>query len=166
MITTRRTAARTQLKALILAPCLALTLAAPTAQAIEFRSLTGVWSGWGVLRGTNTNHERVKCYATYASLTERSLNLNLRCASSSLRMNALIDLTRDGEDIRGTWQDRVYETSGTVSGRTIQNGFLLDVDGASFTAAMAMTASKCSQAMTFTPAGLGIEKISVGLKRC
>ena len=150
-------------------PLLALLTAAMAtapAHATNFEQLTGEWSGWGVLRLSGGEHERVKCIAVYRARGGSALSQNLRCASASLRLNALVELTRSGENILGRWEEKVFQTSGTVGGAAHSNGFNLKILGVGFTADLDMTASRCSQSLTFRPSGFNVEKISIGLKRC
>ncbi len=151
--------------------CVALLLAAPmSAAAVDGASLEhlpGRWSGWGAVTHASGQSEQVKCVATYFIKDQGAvLEQSLRCASASYRIDAVANLSIDGEVVRGQWQERANAASGNVSGRVTRSGFNLSIQGEHFTAVMAVSTSSCKQSINIAPQGVDVQRIAIGLEKC
>jgi hypothetical protein len=146
---------------------LAATAAAAPAAATSMNDLPGRWSGWGSVTMTNGNSEQVKCVATYfINGGGSSVQQNLRCASTSYKIDATANLKVDKGQVSGEWQEKTYSATGEVAGRVTDDGLNLSIQGEHFAAAMAVTTSSCKQSISITPRGFDVSKISVGLGKC
>jgi len=154
----------------ILLLALVSSMAAPRAGAAPeapLGDLPGRWSGWGAVTLGSGRSEQVKCIATYFLKDEgASLLQNLRCASSSYRIDAVATLAIMGEHVSGHWEERNNQAAGSVSGRLTRSGFNLSIQGESFTAAMTVATSHCKQSINIAPQGIDIRRIAIGLDRC
>lgn len=145
----------------------ASTMIAGTALANPVAELAGRWSGWGSVKLANGTAEQVKCVATY--LVEEGgggLQQNLRCASASYKIDAVAKLSMASGQVTGSWEERTYSASGSVSGRMTGSGFNLSIQGANFSAAMAVATSPCKQSINIAPNGFDITRIAIGLGKC
>jgi hypothetical protein len=146
---------------------LAATVAAVPASASPLSDLPGRWSGWGSVTMSNGNSEQVKCVATYfVAGGGSSLQQNLRCASTSYKIDATATLKVNNGQVSGEWHERIYSANGSVAGRLTGSGFNLSIQGENFNAAMLVTTSSCKQSVSIAPRGFGISKIAMNLGKC
>ena len=130
--------------------------------------LTGYWSGSGSIALSNGKTERVKCHVIYKAEGGNQIRQTMRCASADYNINSLAELTVNGSQVSGTWEEKTYAAKGAVSGRYGGDTFSLSVQGANFSASMNVTVSNCRQSLTITPTGLDVTRISITLakQRC
>ncbi len=142
-------------------------VAAAPAAANPMGNLAGRWSGWGSVVLTSGDSEQVKCVATYfLQKGGAAVRQNLRCASSSYKIDASATYEVDGDRVSGEWTEKTWSAVGSVSGRMTGNGFRLAIRGRTFSAAMAVTTTACKQSIQIAPQGFDVAKISIGLGRC
>lgn len=140
---------------------------ATSALAAPIDDLPGRWSGWGTISLPSGTSEQVKCIATYF-VTDGGASMvqNLRCASSSYKIDATAKLKNASGALSGEWEEKTYSAIGSVSGKTTSDGFNLAITGDKFTAVLAVTSTNCKQSVTITPIGLEIAKIAISLGKC
>jgi len=114
---------------------------------------------------TNGSSERVRCNVTW-TVSGRSIQHNLRCASPSYRIDAQADLSVAGRQVSGNWSEDSYSASGAVAGRLTVSGMSLSIQGITFAAAMAVTTTKCKQSIRIAPSGLEIARVTIGVSKC
>ena len=145
----------------------AASVAAVPVSASPLTDLPGRWSGWGSVKLSNGNSEQLKCVATYfVSGGGSSLQQNLRCASTSYKIDSTASLQVNNGQVSGGWQEKIYSADGSVTGRITGNGFNLSIQGENFSAAMLVTTSMCKQSVSITPRGFEISEISMNLGKC
>jgi hypothetical protein len=137
------------------------------AEANPIAQLPGRWSGAGSIKLANGKAENLKCVATNF-VTDGGVRVaqNLRCASPSYRIDAKALLLVRGTQVTGSWEERQHAQTGAVAGKVTSNGFALQISGAHFTAALHLTSSGCRQAISISPKGFDIARISIGLGKC
>jgi hypothetical protein len=106
------------------------------------------------------------CKAYYATphQTDR-LSIVLRCASPSQKIELRAQLVADGPNLTGTWEERTYNASGTVTGQVKDQQISLSIDGGGFTATMQVIQDEGQQSVSITTQGVGFKKVSVSLTR-
>jgi hypothetical protein len=145
----------------------AATALAATAVAAPIDDLPGRWSGWGTISLPSGTSEQVKCIATYfLNDGGAALVQNLRCASSSYKIDATAKLAHASGNLTGEWEEKTYSAKGSVTGKTTGDGFNLAIKGDTFTANLAVTSTNCKQSVTITPKGMDISKIAITLGKC
>jgi hypothetical protein len=141
--------------------------AAAARPASPMDNLPGYWTGRGSVILGNGNRESVKCAVTYSVAGGGShLRQHLRCASPSYNINASAVLRVSGRRITGSWEERSFSASGSISGHVTGKGMALTIRGSSFSAGMTVALSSCHQSINITPQGFDIRRISVGLGKC
>ena len=146
-----------------------LELPMAVAASGQLGKLPGRWKGAGSVKFEGGSQESVKCIATYfLNDAGKSLQQNLRCSTlSSYKISARSELLVSGDKLAGTWVERNTGNEGTVAGKITSRGFNLSVTGAVFTAAMRVQmAGRCAQNIRILPTGLGVEQISIELRKC
>lgn len=155
-----------QFAATAAAAAVALTIALP-GLAAPVNDLAGRWSGWGSITMSNGSSEQVKCVATYfVEGGGAQLRQNLRCASTSYKIDVTAKLNNANGQLTGEWEEKTYAAIGSVAGRFHGTGFNVSIQGPAFSAAMAVTTTSCKQSISITPTGFDISRINIGLDKC
>ncbi|MDX2258157.1 MAG: hypothetical protein NW205_04500 [Hyphomicrobiaceae bacterium] len=142
-------------------------LGAQPAMAGVVDDMAGRWSGWGSVQLENGQTEQVKCVATYfVEKAGASVRQNLRCASSSYKIDARADYLLKGQQVSGTWEELTHAAKGAISGSHTDGDFKLSIAGDTFSARINMNAAACQQSINIMPQNLGVKRISIGLKKC
>jgi len=137
------------------------------AEASVLQDIAGRWSGWGTINLAGGNREQVKCVATYfVEDGGKGLKQNLRCASSSYKIDASSQLVLNGAQVSGTWNETTYSKSGAVTGHMNGSGFNLAIKGDAFSAAMNIAGSNCKQSVSIKPQGLDVTSVAITLSKC
>lgn len=135
--------------------------------ATPINDLPGRWSGWGSVTMANGSSEQVKCVATYfIEGGGAQVRQNLRCASTSYKIDATAKLNHTNGQLTGEWEEKTYAAIGSVAGRFTGNGFNVSIQGPAFSAAMAVTTTGCKQSINITPTGFDVSRINIGLDKC
>jgi hypothetical protein len=150
----------------VLASAAVLPAIASAASASPLSDLPGRWSGSGSILLANGSSERVKCVANYSVQGDKGLRQNLRCASTSYRIDAIANLRIAKTAVAGSWNESNYSASGGVTGRMTGSGFNLRIRGDNFSAGFSLTTTACKQSINITPHGFQIARISIGLGKC
>ena len=82
-----------------------------------FTRLAGQWRGKGTIEFSNKSKETLHCRAAYDVL-ERGANLQLsiRCASDSYKIDLLGNANEAGGKVTGSWSEATLNVSGSLSG--------------------------------------------------
>ena len=144
----------------------ALALGASVAQsaADPLSGLSGSWSGAGQFRLENGRSEALRCSAHYAPKRD-ALGLSLRCASASNRIELRASLVSRGNRISGSWEERSYNVSGSVSGVGAGNSLRLGINGGGLSGFMAVTTTGGSQSISVRTDGAALRGINISLRR-
>ena len=146
----------------------ALTLmpaAASNARAENpFDSLLGTWTGSGKLVLQGGQWENIKCNAYYTGGGSK-LRLTVRCASSSYRVEIRSKLTRTGDKISGTWEERTYNAAGSVSGRTLGNRLSFSISNGGFSGSMSVSYGGPEQLVSISTTGINLKSVNMTLSR-
>ena len=157
------------MRTFIVPATLALGVAATagSSAASPISELTGYWMGGGTIVFGKNQTEKVRCAVTYKVMVGGTqIRQNVRCASQDYAINASADLQVRGGQVSGSWEEKTYSATGEVSGRYTGSSFLLNIQGANFTADMKVALSTCKQQITIVPRGLDMKRVSIGLARC
>ena len=127
--------------------------------------LPGRWAGFGSIKMSSGETEQMRCVATYF-VEGSGVKQNLRCASAGYKIDATANLTIANGQVSGDWEEKVWSQTGSISGRMVDNGFNLTINGPGFTAALAMTTTNCKQSLSITPRGYEVSSISMSLGKC
>ncbi len=129
-----------------------------------FDSLLGTWTGSGVLVLHGGQWENIKCNAYYTGGGSK-LRLAVRCASPSYRVEIRSKLTRTGDKISGTWEERTYNAAGSVSGRTLGNRLSFSISNGGFSGSMSVSYGGPEQSVSISTAGINLKSVNMTLSR-
>ena len=151
-----------------LALALMLLAAAPArGQATgPFTVLAGSWSGTGTVNTSDGLHERVKCLAKYVSeKAGNRLELELRCASDSYKVEFTSNIVQSGGSLSGNWFERTRRVGGSISGKASGNQFNVRASGDTFTALLNVTTQGTRQTFSMDSPGAYVPHFSIALNR-
>jgi hypothetical protein len=146
-----------------------MLLTAPPARAQAtgpFEVLAGSWSGTGTVNTSDGLHERVKCLAKYVpEKAGNSLQLDLRCASDSYKVEFTSSIAQSGGSLSGNWFERTRRVGGSISGRANGNQFNVRASGETFTALLNVTTQGTHQTFSMDSPGAYVPHFSIALNR-
>ncbi len=108
-------------RAVLVGTVLAATLAvraeaaSPAASGDPFDQLKGDWKGSGVVILDSGEKKKVDCTTDY-KVAGSNVTQTLHCKGEDYEVNTLLKVTDKSGKIKGTWNESVYDASGTVSG--------------------------------------------------
>ena len=144
---------------------LASALLSGAAYAESLGGLAGYWQGTGRVV-LESGHEQVKCTATNkASANGAELRMSWRCASGSFNIYVIGQLQVNGSVLSGTWEERTYNVSGTVSGRVSPELVTAHITGGGFTGTITIETRGSVQRVVFTPREGGVKGVTVTLHK-
>jgi len=150
----------------VLIGCLLATIASGPANAGPFDNLPGTWRGSGEIRLRGGAVERVRCNAYYTSKDNGDgLGIALRCASSSYKIELRSQLSNKGGAISGSWVERTFNASGSVTGRSSGNSLRLSVSGGGLNGSMSVSLSGSRQTVAINTQGIDLQSVNISLSR-
>ncbi|PPC87794.1 MAG: hypothetical protein CTY31_02400 [Hyphomicrobium sp.] len=108
------------------------TLSASNSGAADnpFNSLAGTWNGSGTAKFDGGKTESLRCKGYYTNgAGGTNLGLSIRCANASAKVELRANLTYANGTVTGSWEERTYNQSGTVSGKATSNKMNLNISG-------------------------------------
>lgn len=136
-----------------------------SAAASPFSALGGVWSGAGRITLTNGRTERLRCRAYYnPKAGGRRLGLAIRCASANNRIELRSQLLYTSGQISGSWVERTFNASGSVSGRARSGRITMTVIG-TIRGSMHISYSGRRQSVLIRARGSELSRVTISLGR-
>ncbi|HMN36693.1 MAG TPA: hypothetical protein PKD49_03140 [Hyphomicrobium sp.] len=155
------------LPAVAIASLLAGVLAHSAHAAAEnpFPALAGTWSGSGTatLEGGKTESLRCKGYYTNGG-GGSALGLSIRCANASAKVELRANLNYSNGAVSGSWEERTYNQSGTVSGRASDNKVSLAISGG-ITGSLSLSLSGKRHSVAVSTGGSALKGINISMTR-
>ena len=153
------------LKTFILALGFLTAAGGATATADTFSAFAGSWAGSGTIKVQDGSRERLRCRGNFRPSGGSSLALSLRCASDSYKFEFQSEVTSDGGNLSGTWNEVTRSVYGSVNGRISGNRIDASAVAAGFTAAISLTARGNNQQVSIRAPGSEISEVSISLAR-
>lgn len=140
----------------------------PTIQvkaASSFAQLIGSWSGGGEVNFSDGKTERISCRAYYnAKGAGDELNLAIRCASASYRIEVRANLLNDGGRLSGRWEERTFNAEGDITGKASSGTLSMTIAGG-ISGAMSVSYGLSSQSVSISTEGTNLKGVSISLSR-
>ena len=145
---------------------LALVIAGPPVSqaATMLDNLLGSWAGSGQIRYDDGSSEGIRCNAYYTGSTDR-FRLAIRCKSDSTEVEVRGLLTRQGEQLSGTWEERTFNASGEAKGRMAGDKMSLSISGGGFSGSMSVAYAGSKQTVTINTEGIKMRSVNVTLSK-
>jgi hypothetical protein len=136
------------------------------AQTGPFNGLIGSWRGRGELKLDDGKSERLACLAFYTQREAgKNLGLAIKCSSASYTIELRSQLTSDGSTITGTWEERTFNASGSVTGKSTSNTIELTIVGGGFLGSMKVSTNGSSQSVVVDTSGNTLKGVSIQLTK-
>lgn len=132
--------------------------------ANAFNSLLGSWTGSGELVLQGGQWESVKCNVYYTGGGSK-LRVAVRCASSGYRVEVRSKLTRAGDRISGSWEERTYNAAGEVEGRIREDQLSFSIVGSGLSGSMTVSLGSSQQSVKLSTKGIRLKSVSMTLSR-
>ncbi len=135
------------------------------AHATSFQDLAGTWRGVGRVQLLTGQSEALSCKAYFtAKDAGAGLGIALACASASNKIDLRAGLTQAGEAISGSWEERSFNSTGSVSGSFSNQRIELTIDG-TIKATMSIALEGKSQLISIATDGQGFRSVDLELER-
>lgn len=150
--------------AILIAAAGALLSAADPAAAGALTGLTGSWGGGGSATFEGGSRERFRCNGYYRTVGE-DLSMVIRCASpGGAKVELRGMLHENGGKVSGSWEERTYNATGSISGSTAPGTLRVAISGA-INGSMAVSYSGTSQTVSITTTGTSLRSINISFNR-
>lgn len=138
---------------------------AQPATANPLSRYAGTWSGSGLVKLDSGKSERISCKAYYKS-SGSQLNVAIRCANPSNKIEMRAGLVYSGGSVTGTWEERTFNAAGAVSGTASDAAIKLSIDG-TINGSMSVLLNQNRQNVSISTAGSGsgLSGVKISLKR-
>jgi len=151
--------------ALALAIGLMLWQSGAEAIAGPFTGLAGSWSGDGKLT-SSSGSERLRCRASYSVGRDGDeLELSIRCASDSYKIDLSGYMTNSNGSISGKWSEPNYNSAGLITGRVNGSHISARAVGNTFSARLSMTSGSSRMSVTIRPEGTDVKQVSLSFRK-
>src|SRR5262249_48485002 len=128
-----------------------------------FDVLLGSWRGGGQMELRAGKTERLKCNAYYTG-GGWGLGGARRCKSEISNIEFRSKLSKSGERITGTWEERTYNAEGTASGQVTNGNINLAISGG-VTGSMLVSFGASRQSVSISTQGIALKGVSIDLTR-
>jgi hypothetical protein len=89
----------------------------------------------------------------------------IRCRSDSTEVEIRGLLTRQGQALAGTWEERTFNVSGEAKGRVAADKMNLAISGGGFTGSMSVGYTGAKQTVNITAQGIKMRSVNVTLSK-
>jgi hypothetical protein len=130
-----------------------------------FVTLAGTWSGSGTARFDDGKTESLRCKGYYTNNgNPNSLGLSIRCANASAKVELRANLVDSNGSVSGSWEERTYNQSGSVSGKATPGRMTLAISGG-ITGTMTVAISGGSHVVTVASSGPSFKGVHISMSR-
>ena len=143
-----------------------LGFAAQSAQAADgpLAHFAGTWSGNGKITVQNGTSERIRCRSTNTA-KGNALALSMRCASDSYNFNLSSDITAEGANISGSWNETSRGVMGSLSGKISGSNITATATSVAVTAALSIRSSGNALTVSIRSPGSEVSEVAVTMAR-
>ncbi len=133
-------------------------------EAAPLDKLIGAWKGKGTAVFEGNHREKVDCRAYYTG-GGRQLNVAVRCASASYKIEIRSKLENTDGRLTGTWEERTFNATGQTSGTINAERMSLAVEGGGLQASMIVNYGGGNQQVRIRTKGVKLQSVSIQLAR-
>jgi hypothetical protein len=114
-----------------------------------FTRLEGQWRGNGTIEFSNKAKETLHCRAAYDVLQSgANLELSIRCASDSYKIDLLGKASEMGGKVSGSWSEATLNVSGSLTGTASGSSIKVLAKSPAFTAVFGLTTNGKHQSVS------------------
>ena len=147
--------------ATLLAPAMLPAVAAEN----PFTQLAGTWSGSGTAQLEGGKTESLRCKGYYTNGAGGSaLGLSIRCANASAKVELRANLSYANGAVSGSWEERTYNQSGTITGKASGTKLNLAISGG-IEGSMSVSVAERHHSVTVSTAASALKGINISMSR-
>jgi len=148
------------------AGAIALSMAGvPAVAGSPFTSLVGTWSGKGTARLEGGKSEKLSCKGYYSGSGGSELKLNIICANPSTKVELRSVLKYAGGRVTGTWEERNYNQTGTITGSADEQKLRLNIGGGALKGVLSVSLGGATQSVSLSTQGSTLQGVSINFAR-
>lgn len=152
-------------KALTASSVLLLSLASPAMADGVFAGFNGTWRGAGNITLSGGQKEKLTCKAYYNPKSAGAeLGIALTCSSQANKIELRANLNSSGNNVSGSWEERAFNSSGSISGKANGNKLSLSISG-TLKGTMSISTGGGSQSVSINTDGTGFKSVSLSLSK-
>ena len=143
-----------------------VVLSAPHAIAADgpLAHFAGNYSGNGKITVKDGTSERIRCRSTN-SASGNGLSLSMRCASDSYTFNLGSEITADGSNVSGSWNETSRGVVGSLSGKISGSNITATATTVGVTAALSIRSAGNTLSVSIRSPGSEISEVAVSMAR-
>ncbi len=142
-----------------------LLIGVPAVAGSPFSSLVGAWSGSGTAHLEGGKSERLSCKGYYSGAGVNQLKLNIICANPSTKIELRSVLTYAGGHVSGTWEERNYNQTGTISGTASDEKLVLTITGNGLSGFLSVSIGGSNQSVSLSTKGSTLKGVNITFAR-
>lgn len=146
----------------------AVLLASAAAQAQAdgaFSSFNGTWRGAGNITLSGGQKEKLTCKAYYNPKNAGAeLGIALTCSSQANKIELRANLSSSGNNISGNWEERAFNSSGSITGKASGGKLTLSISG-TLKGTMSISTGGSSQSVSILTDGTGFKSVNLSLSK-
>jgi hypothetical protein len=142
-----------------------LMIGVPAVAGSPFSSLVGAWSGSGTAHLEGGKSERLSCKGYYSGAGANQLKLNIICANPSTKVELRSTLNYAGGHVTGTWEERNYNQTGTISGTASDEKLGLSISGTGLTGFLSVSIGGSNQSVSLSTKGSTLKGMNITFAR-
>ena len=146
-----------------------LMIGVPAVAGSPFSALVGTWSGKGTARLEGGKSERLSCKGYYSGSGGSELKLNIICANPSTKVELRSTLKYSNGRVTGTWEERNYNQSGTITGSADDQKLRLVIGGGGLKGMLSVSigsgAGGATQSVSLSTQGSALKGVSIDFAR-
>jgi hypothetical protein len=132
--------------------------------ANAFEMMKGNWTGTGTITLGGGAKERIRCRATY-DVDGDFVRQDLRCASDSYKFEMQNELTNNGGQVNGNWNEVSRRASGRIYGSVSSGRIEAMAETSGFAATFVLTTRGDQQTVKIESKSPDISDVSISLRR-
>ncbi|MDH4980929.1 hypothetical protein [Hyphomicrobium sp. D-2] len=137
-----------------------------SAQAVNpFPSLIGAWSGKGTARIEGGKNEKLSCKGYYSGTGGSEMKLNIICANNSTKVDLRSQLKYANGRVTGTWEERTFNQTGTISGSADESKLRLNIGGGALNGLLSVSFSGSKQSVSLSTQGSALKGVNISFAR-
>jgi hypothetical protein len=137
----------------------------PAVAGSPFSALVGTWSGKGTARLEGGKSERLSCKGYYTGSGGSELRLNIICANPSTKVELRSVLKYANGRVTGTWEERNYNQTGTITGSADDSKLRLNIGGGALKGLLSVSIGGGTQSVSLSTQGSMLKGVSINFSR-
>jgi hypothetical protein len=142
-----------------------LLIGVPAVAGSPFSALVGTWSGKGTARLEGGKSERLSCRGYYSGSGNTELKLNILCANPSTKVELRSVLKYSNGRVTGTWEERNFNQSGTITGTASDEKMRLVIGGGGLKGVLSVSIGGSTQSVSLSTQGSTLKGVSINFAR-